>query len=74
VENDSQAESENDNETELENLNYHFSSRNGLAAFCKRNGEAHYAVKTLMIEDHCAEQQARARIDLAIEVSYLKVL
>jgi serine/threonine protein kinase len=72
VENDSQAESEN--ERELENLSYHFSSRNGLASLCQRNGEARYAVKSLMLEDACAEQQARARIDLAIEVSYLKVL
>jgi serine/threonine protein kinase len=72
VENDSQAES--DSERELENLNYHFSSRNGVAALCKRNGDARYAVKTLMLEDIRAEQQARARIDMAIEVSYLKVL
>jgi len=27
-----------------------------------------------MVEDACTSQQARARIDLAIEVSYLKVL
>jgi serine/threonine protein kinase len=74
VESDSQAESENDSERERENLNYHFSSRDGVAALCKRNGEARYAVKTLMLEDARAEQQARARIDLAIEVSYLKVL
>jgi hypothetical protein len=76
VEHDSQAESEkdNDNERELENLNYHVSSRNGLAALCKRNEEARYDVKNLMLEYARAEQQARAGIDLAIEVSYLKAL
>jgi serine/threonine protein kinase len=74
---DSQTESEDDNESEtgMENVSdCYYSSRNGLAALCKRNGESRYAVKTFFVEDACVEQQARARIDLAIEVSYLKVL
>jgi hypothetical protein len=73
-ENNSQTESENDSERETEFLNDRLSSRSSLASLCKRNGESRYAVKTLTVEDECTEQQARARIDLAIEVSYLKVL
>jgi hypothetical protein len=72
-ENNSQTESENDSKTETECLNDRFTSRSILASLCKRNGKSRYAVKTLMVEDACAEQQARARIDLAIEVNYLKV-
>jgi serine/threonine protein kinase len=74
VQNDSQAERGNGNDKDIENLTYHFSSRVCIAASCKRNGESRYAVKNVMVEDVCAEQQARARIDLAIEASYLKVL
>jgi serine/threonine protein kinase len=74
VQNDAQAESENSKDRDTENLSYPYSSRNGLAALCKRNKESRYAVKSIMVEDACVEQQARARIDLAIEVSYLKVL
>jgi serine/threonine protein kinase len=73
-ENNSQTESENDSERETECLNDRITSRSILASLCKRNGESRYAVKTLMVEDASAEQQARARIDLAIEVNYLKVL
>jgi hypothetical protein len=43
-------------------------------ALCKRNGVTRYAVKNINVEDASLEQQARARINLAIEVSYLKVL
>jgi serine/threonine protein kinase len=49
-------------------------SRNDLAALCTRNGESRYAVKYLMTEDASAEQQARARIDLGIEIRYLRAL
>ena len=73
VQNNSQVRNEFDKNSDIENLSNYFSSRNGLAALCKRNGVTHYAVKNINVEDASIEQQARARIDLAIEVSYLKV-
>jgi serine/threonine protein kinase len=41
---------------------------------CIRNGESRYAVKSLIFKNVCEMQQARARIDLAIEVNYLLAL
>jgi serine/threonine protein kinase len=55
-------------------LNYSFSSREHLATLCIRNGESRYAVKTLSLEKSSDQKNARARIDLAIEVNYLYVL
>lgn len=45
-----------------------------MSAMCIRHGESRYAVKYLMVEDATEDLQARARIDLAIEVNYLKAL
>ncbi len=50
------------------------SSRDFMSAMCIRQGESRYAVKYLMLEDSTEDQQARARVDLAIEVNYLKAL
>jgi serine/threonine protein kinase len=50
------------------------SSRELASDMCIRNGDARFAVKYLMVEDMCEDQILRARIDLAIEVNYLKVL
>lgn len=58
----------------FELLNSSFSSREQVAAMCFRNGESRYAFKSLILEDACESQQARARIDLAIEVNYLMAL
>jgi hypothetical protein len=74
VQNNSQVRSEYDSNSDIENLSYQFSSRNGLAALCKTNGFTRYAVKNINVEDASQEQQAGAQTDLAIEVSYLKVL
>jgi serine/threonine protein kinase len=49
-------------------------SRDLMSAICVRHGESRYAVKYLMLEDFTEDQQARARVDLAIEVNYLKAL
>ena len=41
---------------------------------CKRNGEARYAVKYLMLADATRSERVQARVDLAIEVNFLHVL
>jgi serine/threonine protein kinase len=74
VQNEAQSENENYKDSDVENPSYHFTSRHGLAALCKRNGFIRNAVKNINVKDASIEQQARTRIDLAIEVSYLKVL
>ena len=45
-----------------------------MSAMCVRHGESRYAVKYLMVEDATDDLQARARVELAIEVNYLKAL
>ena len=41
---------------------------------CKRNGDARYAVKYLLLADATTSERIQARVDLAIEVSFLHVL
>jgi hypothetical protein len=41
---------------------------------CTRNGDARYAVKSLMLADATQAEIVQARIDLAIEVNFLHVL
>jgi serine/threonine protein kinase len=64
----------NEEDPSFQSLNSSFSCRGHIAATCFRNGESRYAVKSLIHEDSFESQQARARIDLAIEVNYLKAL
>lgn len=63
------------NDTMRDDSYYNLSTaRDIMARRCIRNGEARYAVKSLMKENLTDMQYARGRIDLAIEVKYLQAL
>mmetsp|Transcript_2086 Transcript_2086/g.3300 ORF Transcript_2086/g.3300 Transcript_2086/m.3300 type:complete len:265 (+) Transcript_2086:73-867(+) len=49
-------------------------AKNRMVKQCMRHGEARYAVKYLKTQEIDAQERARGRIDLAIEVQYLHAL
>jgi serine/threonine protein kinase len=73
--NDSEVSFEDKSSRERQSHNsYLLSVQQRMSEHCTRNGEARYAVKYLMLADATQAERVQARIDLAIEVSYLHVL
>jgi serine/threonine protein kinase len=73
--NDSEVSVEDKSSREHQSHNsYLLSVQQRMSEHCTRNGEARYAVKYLMLADATQAERVQARIDLAIEVSYLHVL
>jgi serine/threonine protein kinase len=63
------------NESDTEDQHYEIEkAKETMAERCIRKGEARYAAKYLLKTDLTELEQVRGRIDLAIEVKYLKAL